>query len=66
MMSGYAFWGSTAGKWFPQEDPFKSKVAMFNSNPREPQPDPFQTEDPFKSDPFIGDALSPNVSFLHS
>ncbi|XP_046882808.1 epidermal growth factor receptor substrate 15-like 1 isoform X2 [Hypomesus transpacificus] len=41
------------GGFGTMEDPFKSKVAMFNSNPREPQPDPFQTEDPFKSDPFI-------------
>ncbi|XP_067108672.1 epidermal growth factor receptor substrate 15-like 1 isoform X1 [Osmerus mordax] len=40
------------GGFGTMEDPFKSKVAMFNSKPREPQPDPFQTEDPFKSDPF--------------
>ncbi|KAM4605454.1 epidermal growth factor receptor substrate 15-like 1 isoform 2-T2 [Polymixia lowei] len=34
------------------EDSFKSKIAMFNNNTQEPPPDPFQTEDPFKSDPF--------------
>ncbi|XP_023281121.1 epidermal growth factor receptor substrate 15-like 1 isoform X3 [Seriola lalandi dorsalis] len=35
------------------DDSFKSKIAMFNnSSAKEPPPDPFQTEDPFKSDPF--------------
>ncbi|XP_053185550.1 epidermal growth factor receptor substrate 15-like 1 isoform X2 [Scomber japonicus] len=32
---------------------FKSRIAMFNnSSAKEPPADPFQTEDPFKSDPF--------------
>ncbi|KAM6919706.1 epidermal growth factor receptor substrate 15-like 1 isoform 2-T2 [Lycodopsis pacificus] len=32
---------------------FKSRIAMFNnSSAKEPAADPFQTEDPFKSDPF--------------
>nr|XP_046176947.1 epidermal growth factor receptor substrate 15-like 1 isoform X1 [Oncorhynchus gorbuscha] len=39
-----------------QEDSFKSRIAMFSSNKSTPEPlpaaDPFQTEDPFKSDPF--------------
>ncbi|XP_026168461.1 epidermal growth factor receptor substrate 15-like 1 isoform X2 [Mastacembelus armatus] len=35
------------------DDSFKSKIAMFNTNSsKETPPDPFQTEDPFKSDPF--------------
>ncbi|XP_035025536.1 epidermal growth factor receptor substrate 15-like 1 isoform X3 [Hippoglossus stenolepis] len=35
------------------DDSFKSKIAMFNtSSAKEAPPDPFQTEDPFKSDPF--------------
>ncbi|KAG8014341.1 Epidermal growth factor receptor substrate 15-like 1, partial [Nibea albiflora] len=36
------------------DDSFKSKIAMFNNNSsaKEPPADPFQTEDPFKSDPF--------------
>ncbi|XP_044076898.1 epidermal growth factor receptor substrate 15-like 1 isoform X4 [Siniperca chuatsi] len=35
------------------DDSFKSKIAMFNSSSiKEPPADPFQTEDPFKSDPF--------------
>ncbi|XP_029929487.1 epidermal growth factor receptor substrate 15-like 1 isoform X2 [Myripristis murdjan] len=33
-------------------DSFKSRIAMFNNNTQEPSADPFQTEDPFKSDPF--------------
>uniref|UniRef100_A0A8D3DGX5 Epidermal growth factor receptor pathway substrate 15 like 1 n=1 Tax=Scophthalmus maximus TaxID=52904 RepID=A0A8D3DGX5_SCOMX len=34
---------------------FKSKIAMFNnSSAKEASADPFQTEDPFKSDPFQG------------
>lgn len=38
-----------------QDDSFKSKIAMFNNNSaKEPPADPFQTEDPFKSDPFTG------------
>uniref|UniRef100_A0A667Z5N5 Epidermal growth factor receptor substrate 15-like 1 n=1 Tax=Myripristis murdjan TaxID=586833 RepID=A0A667Z5N5_9TELE len=35
-------------------DSFKSRIAMFNNNTQEPSADPFQTEDPFKSDPFKG------------
>ncbi|XP_031721164.1 epidermal growth factor receptor substrate 15-like 1 isoform X3 [Anarrhichthys ocellatus] len=35
------------------DDSFKSRIAMFNnSSAKEPAADPFQTEDPFKSDPF--------------
>ncbi|XP_041658617.1 epidermal growth factor receptor substrate 15-like 1 isoform X2 [Cheilinus undulatus] len=35
------------------DESFKSKLAMFNNNSAKEQPvDPFQTEDPFKSDPF--------------
>uniref|UniRef100_A0AAQ4PI92 Epidermal growth factor receptor pathway substrate 15 like 1 n=2 Tax=Gasterosteus aculeatus aculeatus TaxID=481459 RepID=A0AAQ4PI92_GASAC len=42
------------------DDSFKSRIAMFNSSSsssstsraKEPPADPFQTEDPFKSDPF--------------
>lgn len=35
------------------DESFKSKLAMFNnSSAKEPPADPFQTEDPFKSDPF--------------
>ncbi|XP_056148788.1 epidermal growth factor receptor substrate 15-like 1 [Lampris incognitus] len=34
------------------EDSFKSKIAKFNNNAQEPPADPFQSEDPFKSDPF--------------
>ncbi|XP_044223818.1 epidermal growth factor receptor substrate 15-like 1 isoform X3 [Thunnus albacares] len=35
------------------DESFKSKIAMFNnSSAKEPPADPFQTEDPFKSDPF--------------
>uniref|UniRef100_A0A8B9LH18 Epidermal growth factor receptor pathway substrate 15-like 1a n=1 Tax=Astyanax mexicanus TaxID=7994 RepID=A0A8B9LH18_ASTMX len=36
------------------EDPFKVKTNVFNSNPQEMHTDPFQSEDPFKSDPFKG------------
>ncbi|XP_036411695.1 epidermal growth factor receptor substrate 15-like 1 isoform X2 [Colossoma macropomum] len=35
------------------EDSFKSKLAMFNTNPTQDlNVDPFQSEDPFRSDPF--------------
>lgn len=37
-----------------QEDPFKVKTAVFNSAPQEMHTDPFQSEDPFKTDPFKG------------
>uniref|UniRef100_A0A8C5CQG7 Epidermal growth factor receptor substrate 15-like 1 n=1 Tax=Gadus morhua TaxID=8049 RepID=A0A8C5CQG7_GADMO len=40
---------------FPlMEDPFKMKQSVFNSLPPEVHPDPFTTEDPFKTDPFKG------------
>ncbi|KAM7410673.1 hypothetical protein PAMA_001895 [Pampus argenteus] len=38
-----------------QEDPFKVKPSVFNSQPQELQTDPFHSEDPFKTDPFKGD-----------
>ncbi|XP_051233738.1 epidermal growth factor receptor substrate 15-like 1 isoform X2 [Dicentrarchus labrax] len=38
-----------------QEDPFKVKPSVFNSQPQEPPTDPFHSEDPFKTDPFKGD-----------
>lgn len=38
-----------------QDESFKSRIAMFNnSSAKETPADPFQTEDPFKSDPFQG------------
>lgn len=41
--------------FFYQDQSFKSRIAMFNnSSAKEPPADPFQTEDPFKSDPFKG------------
>ncbi|XP_071346900.1 epidermal growth factor receptor substrate 15-like 1 isoform X3 [Trachinotus anak] len=41
------------GGFRSSDDSFKSKIAMFNnSSAKEPSADPFQTEDPFKSDPF--------------
>uniref|UniRef100_A0A671Y869 Epidermal growth factor receptor pathway substrate 15 like 1 n=1 Tax=Sparus aurata TaxID=8175 RepID=A0A671Y869_SPAAU len=36
------------------EDPFKVKPSVFNSQPQELPPDPFHSEDPFKTDPFKG------------
>lgn len=39
---------------FPQEDPFKVKPSVFNSQPQGLPTDPFQSEDPFKTDPFKG------------
>lgn len=38
----------------PQEDPFKVKPSVFNSQPPELHADPFHSEDPFKTDPFKG------------
>ncbi|CAI5636785.1 unnamed protein product [Oreochromis niloticus] len=35
-----------------QEDPFKVKPSVFNSQPQGLPTDPFQSEDPFKTDPF--------------
>ncbi|XP_054482642.1 epidermal growth factor receptor substrate 15-like 1 isoform X2 [Anoplopoma fimbria] len=41
------------GGFRSSDDSFKSKIAMFNSSSAKEAPaDPFQTEDPFKSDPF--------------
>ena len=50
-----------------QDDSFKSKIAMFNtSGAKEPPPDPFQTEDPFKSDPFKGPQhILESLCYLH-
>ncbi|XP_067370349.1 epidermal growth factor receptor substrate 15-like 1 isoform X5 [Channa argus] len=38
-----------------QEDPFKVKPSVFNSQPQDLHTDPFHSEDPFKTDPFKGD-----------
>ncbi|XP_061538938.1 epidermal growth factor receptor substrate 15-like 1 isoform X2 [Phycodurus eques] len=38
-----------------QEDPFKVKPSVFNSQPQELHADPFHSEDPFRTDPFKGD-----------
>ncbi|XP_077573142.1 epidermal growth factor receptor substrate 15-like 1 isoform X4 [Stigmatopora nigra] len=38
-----------------EEDPFKSKSSVFNSQPQELHVDPFHSEDPFRTDPFKGD-----------
>lgn len=38
-----------------QEDPFRVKPSVFNSQLLEPPSDPFHSEDPFKTDPFKGD-----------
>ncbi|XP_053286563.1 epidermal growth factor receptor substrate 15-like 1 isoform X4 [Pleuronectes platessa] len=38
-----------------QEDPFKVKPSVFNSQPQELPTDPFHSEDPFITDPFKGD-----------
>ncbi|XP_019740912.1 epidermal growth factor receptor substrate 15-like 1 isoform X2 [Hippocampus comes] len=35
-----------------QEDPFKVKPSVFNSQPQELHADPFHSEDPFRADPF--------------
>ncbi|XP_061456599.1 epidermal growth factor receptor substrate 15-like 1 isoform X3 [Rhineura floridana] len=37
-----------------QDDPFKNKALMFSSATQELHTDPFQAEDPFRSDPFKG------------
>ncbi|MBN3317063.1 EP15R factor, partial [Atractosteus spatula] len=42
------------GGFGAMEDPFKAKTSAFNSNAQELQADPFQSEDPFKTDPFKG------------
>ncbi|XP_074544451.1 epidermal growth factor receptor substrate 15-like 1 isoform X2 [Halichoeres trimaculatus] len=48
------FAGKQNGGFRSADDSFKSKIAMFNNNSsaKETPVDPFQTEDPFKSDPF--------------
>ncbi|XP_068447386.1 epidermal growth factor receptor substrate 15-like 1 isoform X11 [Clinocottus analis] len=38
-----------------QEDPFKVKPSVFNTQSQELHTDPFHSEDPFKTDPFKGD-----------
>ncbi|XP_077462541.1 epidermal growth factor receptor substrate 15-like 1 isoform X3 [Stigmatopora argus] len=38
-----------------EEDPFKAKTSVFNSQPQELHADPFHSEDPFRTDPFKGD-----------
>ncbi|XP_057696704.1 epidermal growth factor receptor substrate 15-like 1 isoform X2 [Corythoichthys intestinalis] len=38
-----------------EEDPFKVKASVFNSQPQELHADPFHSEDPFRTDPFKGD-----------
>ncbi|XP_049588103.1 epidermal growth factor receptor substrate 15-like 1 isoform X8 [Syngnathus scovelli] len=43
---------SVATTSHPQEDPFKVKPSVFNSQPQELQADPFHSEDPFRTDPF--------------
>ncbi|CAG5896495.1 unnamed protein product, partial [Menidia menidia] len=53
------------------DDSIKSKIAMFNnSGAKEPPADPFQTEDPFKSDllkdPFGGDPFKESDPFKGS
>ncbi|XP_034036071.1 epidermal growth factor receptor substrate 15-like 1 isoform X2 [Thalassophryne amazonica] len=40
------------GGFPPAEDPFKVKPSVFTGPPQELPADPFQSEDPFKSDPF--------------
>ncbi|XP_055514710.1 epidermal growth factor receptor substrate 15-like 1 isoform X3 [Leucoraja erinacea] len=36
------------------DDPFRGKASPFNNNAQELHTDPFQSEDPFKTDPFKG------------
>ncbi|XP_029561750.1 epidermal growth factor receptor substrate 15-like 1 isoform X2 [Salmo trutta] len=55
-MSEVGFSERENGEFGAREDNFKSRIAMFSSNKSTPKPlpaaDPFQTEDPFKSDLF--------------
>ncbi|XP_055721860.1 epidermal growth factor receptor substrate 15-like 1 isoform X3 [Salvelinus fontinalis] len=55
-MSEVGFSERENGEFGAREDSFKSRIAMFSSNKSTPEPlpaaDPFQTEDPFKADPF--------------
>ncbi|XP_029943510.1 epidermal growth factor receptor substrate 15-like 1 isoform X2 [Salarias fasciatus] len=38
-----------------QDDPFQGKPSVFHSQPQEVYADPFQNQDPFRTDPFKGD-----------
>ncbi|CAN9500786.1 unnamed protein product [Ophioblennius macclurei] len=38
-----------------QDDPFQGKPSTFHSQPQEVYTDPFQNQDPFRTDPFKGD-----------
>ncbi|XP_038860267.1 epidermal growth factor receptor substrate 15-like 1 isoform X2 [Salvelinus namaycush] len=55
-MSEVGFSERENGEFGAREDSFKSRIAMFSNNKSTPEPlpaaDPFQTEDPFKADPF--------------
>ncbi|XP_061456598.1 epidermal growth factor receptor substrate 15-like 1 isoform X2 [Rhineura floridana] len=42
------------GRFGTSDDPFKNKALMFSSATQELHTDPFQAEDPFRSDPFKG------------
>ncbi|XP_054835581.1 epidermal growth factor receptor substrate 15-like 1 isoform X4 [Eublepharis macularius] len=42
------------GSFGTLDDPFKNKALVFSSNTQELHRDPFQAEDPFRSDPFKG------------
>ncbi|KAM7134752.1 epidermal growth factor receptor substrate 15-like 1 [Macrochelys suwanniensis] len=42
------------GNFGPMDDPFKNKALLFSNNTQELHTDPFQAEDPFRSDPFKG------------
>uniref|UniRef100_A0A8K9V6N5 Epidermal growth factor receptor pathway substrate 15 like 1 n=1 Tax=Oncorhynchus mykiss TaxID=8022 RepID=A0A8K9V6N5_ONCMY len=61
-MSEVGFSVRENGEFGAREDSFKSRIAMFSSNKSTPEPlpaaDPFQTEDPFKSDPFKGNFIN--------
>uniref|UniRef100_A0A8C0H6C2 Epidermal growth factor receptor pathway substrate 15 like 1 n=1 Tax=Chelonoidis abingdonii TaxID=106734 RepID=A0A8C0H6C2_CHEAB len=42
------------GNFGAMDDPFKNKALLFSNNTQELHTDPFQAEDPFRSDPFKG------------
>ncbi|XP_075759475.1 epidermal growth factor receptor substrate 15-like 1 isoform X5 [Pelodiscus sinensis] len=42
------------GNFGVMDDPFKNKALLFSNNTQELHTDPFQAEDPFRSDPFKG------------
>uniref|UniRef100_A0A7M4G2U3 Epidermal growth factor receptor pathway substrate 15 like 1 n=1 Tax=Crocodylus porosus TaxID=8502 RepID=A0A7M4G2U3_CROPO len=42
------------GSFGAMDDPFKNKALLFSNNTQELRTDPFQSEDPFRSDPFKG------------